>query len=164
MDVSFPSIADVRRKGQNHGMRIAAVSAELHVFDEKVNFACPIRLAVSFVDGSVMRLRGSGDGEGLIVDRLPLEEPMDMAQYGRTATFDFTDRMDGTLRGTVIVETLAIRNPSGKLIGLAITREMREPFCIWIDGDEFHWGPLSALRSHDWLAGSEPEIEGPLAI
>ena len=145
-------------------MRITAISAELHVFDEKVNFAKPIRLAVSFDDGSFIRLRGSGDGEGLVVDRLPLEAPMDMEEIGRIATFDFTDELDRSLRGAVIVGSLAIRNPDGKLIGLAVTREIGESFCIWIDGDEFHWGPVFALMSHDWLAGSEPEIKGPLVI
>jgi len=67
-------------------------------------------------------------------------------------------------RGAAIEALLAIRNPERKLIGVALSRENREQFCIWIDGDEFHWGPASALRNHDWLTGWEPEIERPLAI
>ena len=143
-------------------MRIAAVRAELHIFGGKANFARPLRLAVSFDDGSLVRLRGSGDGEGMIVDRLPLEQPMDMEEYGRTATFDITDRLDRSLGGAAIGGLLAIRNPDGKLTGVALSREGREQFCIWIDGDEFHWGPASALESQDWMAGSEPENRGSI--
>lgn len=150
---------------QNAAMRILSVSAELHVFGAHVNYEEPLRFAVNFDDGSLIRLRGMGDGEGVIIDRLPLEKPMDFEEYGRTATFDVTERLDETLRNSEVHELLAIRSPSSKLIGLALARDGAEHFCIWMDGgDEFRWGPESVLTNWTWAPGGDGKIGGAIQI
>lgn len=145
-------------------MKIASISAELHAFEGHVNYDEPLRLAVDFDDGSSIRLCGIGDGEGVILDRLPLEEPMDFEECGRTAIFDVTERLDETLRNAEIQELLAIRNPSNKLIGLALSREGNEPFCIWMDGDEFHWGVTSVLFGWAWAPDGGGKIGGAIKV
>jgi hypothetical protein len=145
-------------------MKLNAVEAELHVFHGEVKWATPIRLAISFADGSRLRLSGAGDGETLLVDRERLEPPLDMEEYGRTATFDVTDRLDPTLRSAVIGDPIAIRRPSDQLVGLALPRENGEAFCVWIDGDEFHSGSEGDLKRHDWLPGEEPALDGNLGV
>ena len=76
-------------------MRIAAILAELHVFGGEANFSRPLRLAVSFDDGSLVRLRGSGDGEEMIVD-----DSRRTHGHGRIRPdrdIDITDRLDRSL-------------------------------------------------------------------
>ncbi len=143
-------------------MKILAVNAELHIFAGEVDWARPLRLQILFGDGAALRLRGSGDGEGLVVDRLPLEPPMDMGEYGRTDIFEITDRLEPALRHDVVGEPVAIRNPAGRLIGLALPCPDGEQFCIWINGDEFHWGPETALKEDYWPDSAIPALAGPL--
>ncbi|HEX8192088.1 MAG TPA: hypothetical protein VF552_04245 [Allosphingosinicella sp.] len=143
-------------------MELSAVTAELHVFDGEVKWATPIRLAISFADGSHLRLSGAGDGQTLCVDRQQLEPPVDMGEYGRTAIFDLTDRLDATLRSAVVGSPVAIRLPSDQLVGLALPREVGDSFCVWIDGDEFHWGTEGELMRHEWLPGEQPVLAGNL--
>lgn len=142
-------------------MKILAVEAELHIFADEVNWARPLRLRILFGDGTALRLRCSGDGEGLIVERLPLEPPMDMGEYGRTDIFDITDRLEPALKHEAIGEPRTIRSPAGRLIGLALPRPHGAPFCIWINGDEIRWGPQGALREDDWVDGGIPALAGP---
>ena len=89
---------------------------------------------------------------------------MDFEECGGTATFDVTERLDETLRNAEIQELLAIRNPSNKLIGLAFSREGNEPFCIWMDGDEFHWGMASVLGGWAWPPNGFGKVGGALKV
>jgi hypothetical protein len=142
-------------------MKITAVDAELHVFEEQVNWDQPIRLAVRFEDGSHLRLRCSGDGDKLIADRLPLEEPFDMGEAGRTEIFEFTDRLDARLRGARADHLMAIID-AGQLIGFAVRLTGEEHFCFWVHDDEFYWGSETALKNDHWIEGRDPHVGGPL--
>lgn len=137
-------------------MKIVSVRADLHVFDGVVNHAEPIRLALEFEGCPPLRLCLSGDGEGFILDRLPLEGPLEMDEFGRIETFEIGGRLG--LVGREVERLLSIRLPGGKLAGLALDGGDRAPFCIWNDGDTFHWGDEAALNRHDWL----PEARGSI--
>ena len=143
-------------------MKIIAVKAELHIFSGEVNWARPLRLQICLADGGAFRLRIAGDGGGLVVERLPLEPPLDMGEYGRTGIFDFTDRLGPATTLEAIGEPLAIRNRAGLLIGLALPRTGGERFCIWVNGDEFRWGPEDALKEDYWPGGRPPALSGSL--
>ncbi|HYI41171.1 MAG TPA: hypothetical protein VE053_12720 [Allosphingosinicella sp.] len=143
-------------------MKILAINAELHIIAGRTNWKEPLRLQICFTDGSTLRLGVSGDGEGLILDRLPLEPPMDLEEHGRTETFDFTDRLEPTLKGVLIGEPAAIRSSAGRLIGLAVPRPGGEPFCIWINGDAFRWGPQAGIEEDYWVDDDIPALGGPL--
>lgn len=145
-------------------MGLLAIKAELHIFDEEVGWAHPLRLQLLFPDGTALRLRIPGDGEGLILDRLPLEPPMDLEEYGRTGIFDITDRLDPALRRCAAGDPLAVRNAAGRLVGLALPGRDREPFCIWINMDEFRWGSPGALAEDYWPDETTPVIAGPLPL
>lgn len=140
-------------------MKIVAVKAELHISGDEVYWARPIRLLICIADGADLRLRAAGDGEGLIVDNLPLEPPMDLGEYGRTEIFDITDRLEPALKQEAIGEPLAIRNPAGRLIGLALPRLDGEQFCIWINGDEIRWGSEAGLKADYRVGGPTPRLD-----
>jgi hypothetical protein len=142
-------------------MKIAAVLAELHIFSDEVNWRHPLRLQIRFEDGTTLRLRISGNGEELLLDRLLLEPPMDMAEAGRTDSLDFTDRLDPALKHQALGEPLAIHNQRGMLVGLALPQSDGERFCVWINGDEFRWGPEAALEEDYWPDGWTPAVDGP---
>ena len=140
-------------------MRIVAVMAEIHIFGDEANWASPIRLRICSADGTALRLQIAGDGEGLIVDGLPLEPPMDLGEYGRTEIFDVTDRLDPALRHETLGEPVAIRNRAGRLIGLAWPRPEGEHFCIWINGDEIRWGTEGRLEGDYWPDEQVPTLD-----
>ncbi len=144
-------------------MKITSVDAELHVFEEQVNWDQPIRLAMRFEDGSHLRLKRSGDGDMLIGDWLPLEEPCDMGEAGRTEIFEFTDRLDERLRGAQADDLMAI-NDAGRLIGIAVPLRHDEPFCFWVHDDEFYWGSEMALKNDFWIEGRDPQVGGTLPL
>jgi hypothetical protein len=144
-------------------MKITAVDAELHVFDEEVNWTQPIRLSLKFEDGSHLRLGHSGNGDRLVIDRLPLEKPLDMGEAGRTEIIDFTNRLDDRLRGVPSDALTAIKD-AGQLIGFAVRYEAGELFCFWVHDDEFYWGSEATLKNDHWVEGHEPQLDGPLPL
>lgn len=140
-------------------MKILAVMAELHIVSDEANWARPIRLRICSADGTALRLQVAGDGEGLIVDDLPLEPPMDLGEYGRTEIFDVTDRLEPALKHETVGEPVAIRNRGGRLIGLAWPRPDGEHLCIWINGDEIRWGTEARLKEDYWADGRTPRLD-----
>lgn len=142
-------------------MKIVAVTAELYIFGDEVDWERPIRLLVRSADGAALRLQAAGDGEGLIVEDLPLEPPMDLGEHGRTGIFDVADRLEPALRREALGEPVAIRNRAGRLIGLAWLRPRGERFCIWINGDEIRWGTEARLKEDYWADGRTPRLDGP---
>ena len=145
-------------------MKLAAIHADLHVFDGEVNFGAPLRLLLRFKDGAQLRLQVAGDGEGMVLDRLPLEAPFDMGECGRVDRFDVTARLFPALAGAPIERLRAIDIRAGKRIGLALCRAGGEAFCFWVDGDAFHWGTASALAAWSWPPGEAPAIADEIVI
>ena len=147
---------------QNRRMKSVAVIAELHIFDGEADWKRPVRLQIRYGGGPALRLLGAGDGEGLVVDRLPLEPPVDMGEYGRTDIFDITDRLGPALQREAVGEPVAIRNPARRLIGLALPQPDGRHFCIWFAGDEFRWGSAAELEDDYRPDGETPSLGGPL--
>jgi hypothetical protein len=145
-------------------MLIAHIQAELHVFEEVVDYAKPIRILITFDNGTFLRLRPGGDGEELVVDRLPLEDPVNMGKYGSTEIIDVTECSFKILKGASVGPPLAIRNLRGKLIGIALLRSGNDLFCVWINDDEFHWGDFDLLTEEMKSFSSVVKIEEGIYI
>ena len=137
-------------------MRISKFESGLQVCDGRVDWSRPIRLAVRFDDGSNLRLQVGGDGRTLVVDRDEQELAFDLGEFGRFGTHEIANRVDPTLRNAAVGEPIGIRDRAGRLIGMALPRPETEAFCIWVDGDEFYWGPESSLVAYEWPEGVEP--------
>jgi hypothetical protein len=144
-------------------MILASIQAELHIFGVP-NYDHPLRLLLRFEDGVQLRLRLAGDGAGMVLDPLPLETPFDMGESGRVDRFDVTARLFPALAGATIVRLRSIATPAGRCVGLALCGREGDTFCFWVDGDEFHWGPASALAAWDWLPGEAPAIADEIAV
>ena len=143
-------------------MKLSAIHADLHAYEGKVNWAEPVRLALSFDDGSKLRLGVGGDGQTLTIDRLPLTGPIDMDEYGCVEVHDYADVLRPGLRDAELARPQVIRDGAGRAIGLALPLAGDETFCFWADGDRLYWGDEMELRTHDWLAEAEPRIAEPL--
>lgn len=142
-------------------MKLSAIHADLHSYEGKVNWAEPARLALSFDDGSLLRLGVGGDGATLRIDRLSLEGPIDMGEYGRVEVHDYADLLRPGLKGAELERVRVIRDSAGRVIGLALPLAGRETFCFWADEDRLYWGDEERLGTHDWLTGVEPRIAEP---
>jgi hypothetical protein len=143
-------------------VELSAILADLHVFDGRPNRAEPLRLELAFGDGSRLRLGVGGDGATLVVDRLPLEAPVDLGDHGRVEADDLTDAIAPDLRGARVGAPVLLSDRSGRRIGLSLPLAGGEALCFWVDGDRLHWGRGGELAGHDWLPGSEPVGEAPL--
>lgn len=158
------SVADYRGSLQKRPMKILAIKAELHIFAGRVRWAQPLRLQICFADGSTLRLGVAADGEGLVVDRLPLDPPADLDEYGRTDIFDVTASLDPKLKDEDVGKPMAIRNSGGRLVGLSLPHQSAESFCLWINGDEIRWGREGSLEEDCWPDGATPAPTGPLLV
>lgn len=139
-------------------MKLCAVDADLHSYEGKVNWPEPASLALSFDDGSRLRLGVGGDGATLRIDRLPLEGPIDMEEYGRVEVHDYADFLRPGLKWAGLERPRVIRDSAGRTIGLALPLACGETFCFWADGDRLFWGDEAELGAHDWPGGVEPRI------
>ncbi|MFL6843662.1 MAG: hypothetical protein ACJ8ER_02135 [Allosphingosinicella sp.] len=119
-------------------MKLSAILADLHVFEGQVNWAKPLRLALVFDDGSSLRLDVGAEGETLIVDRLPLEGPIDMDDYGRVEVHDITHLLGAGLGRIEAGPPVVVRDEAGRAIGVSVPLVGRETLCFWADGDELH--------------------------
>mgnify|MGYP004491465493 CR=1 FL=1 len=142
-------------------MRLVGVEADLHVFEGKPNWGEPLRIALRFDDGSSLRLGVGGDGETLKIDRLPLEGPFDMEEYGRVEVHDFAGALGPGLRGARLEPLRVIRDREGRSMGLALPFAGGGTVCIWADGDRLHWGDEAALLRHHKLPEVEPRLAEP---
>ena len=135
-------------------MRLVSITANRHIFDGKVN-GSPLRLLLAFDNGRQLRLRGAADGEGMILEDRPLDEPCDLEEYGRTDIADVTRSLFPTLGG---MEVAAIRALAlhGKRVGVRLDAADGDAFHFWVAGDELYWGDESALLAEDWLDGIVP--------
>src|SRR5687768_5113054 len=111
-------------------MRLGAILADVHVFDEP-SIRTPVRLMLSFSDGSFIRLKGSGDGTRMILDDLPLEGPFDLEEYGRVEVCDITREIDPSLVNAEIDTPRLIVTADGRTAGIALLRPGAPAFCIW---------------------------------
>jgi hypothetical protein len=140
-------------------VQVSKIKAELLIYHEETNWDQPVRIQIDFDNGLSVRLR-STDGEILVIDQLPLEEPCDMDEYGSTNIFEISNHIGfpfATNRGPV----MHIRSSFGDLVGLAFTLDGGEFFAIWVGGDEFWWGNKSDLESFDWGPDWAPKIAEP---
>ncbi|HYE27369.1 MAG TPA: hypothetical protein VEA61_03945 [Allosphingosinicella sp.] len=123
--------------------RLLAITAELHVFDEVVNWRQPLRLGLVLEGRPFLRIREQR-GDSIGFDDRPLEAA-DLGEGGRVEVHDFTHRIDPTLRGAALDALRAIEGSDGRTLGLALILRNRRPFWIYIEDDEFHWTAEPAL-------------------
>jgi hypothetical protein len=133
-------------------MRLNSVGANRHIFGDQVN-GKPLRLLLRFDGGRALRL--AGDGEGMIADDGPLDEPFEMGESGQVDVADVTETLFPTLRGVEVsgVEALILK---GRRVGARLNVIGAEPFHVWVDGDELYWGDEATLVIHEWLDGIAP--------
>lgn len=144
------------------GMRLTAVTANQHVFDCQVS-GRPLRLLLSFDNGRSLRLAVTGDGSGMLVDDLPLEEPFDMVEYGSVVVEDVTGALFPNLGAAEVtgVRALAL---DARQVGVQLRLGSDEVFHFWVEDDELFWGDEAALTAHGWLDGSSPTAGEPLKV
>ena len=138
-------------------MRLESIAANRHLFEGRVN-GKPVRLRLTFGHGPSLRLQVAGDGERLIVDEGPLDEPFDMGEGGRIDVADVTGPLFPQLGGAEVsgIRTLV---GDGRPVGIRLDLAGGGAFHFWADGDELHWGDDSALERHDW-PGAVPQPAG----
>lgn len=137
-------------------MLLTCITANRHISVGRVN-GKPLRLLLNFEGGRSLRLAVAGDGEQMIVDGLPIEAPVDLADAGAVDVADVTEVLDGDLRDAAVDKVGAlIRN--GRQVGVQLVHAANEAFHIWVDGDELHWGPMGTLIRYDWLHGLVPAL------
>jgi hypothetical protein len=133
--------------------------AELHVYDDVVNWETPIRIRVELPTGEKFRLRGGASGEGVVIDDLPLEGPFDMDEYGRVEIHEATEHF-GLTNARLQCPPQAIVTLYNELVGVAFHLETDAYFCNC--GDDLRWGSQELLLGDYWLPNFMPRIAGRL--
>jgi len=145
-------------------MKLISITANLHSFNGELNWTDPTRVRLAFSDGRSLRVRVATDGESIVLDDLPLDEPFDMGQYGRVEVHDFHNRIEPLLLDSEIATLNAIHDGNGRMIGLAVQRIEGIAFCLWNYGDELHYGDFGGLLTHDWGPQAKPMIGSPIML
>ncbi|TSD87868.1 hypothetical protein FFK22_015535 [Mycobacterium sp. KBS0706] len=145
-------------------MKLISITANLHSFKGELNWTDPTRVRLVFSDGKSLRVRVASDGESVILDDLPLDEPFDMGEYGRVEVHDFHNGVDPLLLSSEIATLNAILDGDGRMIGLAVQRIEGIAFCLWNYGDELHYGEFGALLAYDWEPQAKPMIGPPIML
>jgi hypothetical protein len=135
-------------------MRLTSISANRHIFEGRLN-GKPLHLLLNFASGRSLRLAVAADAEGIIVDDQPLDEPADLGELGTIDIAEVTDFVGANLREAQ-VENVRALVLNGRRVGVQLALATSEPFHVWVDGDELHWGPSSALFEHHWIDGLAP--------
>ena len=99
----------------------------------------------------------------MIADNVPLDSPLDMAEYGKTDIADVTQTLFPALYDVEVTGVNALAS-NGICVGVQLDIASDEPFNFWIDGDELHWGNETALASHDWMDGMVPSASGRIVV
>lgn len=143
-------------------MRLDSIAANRHLFEGRVN-GKPVRLLLKFRAGRSLRLQIAGDGERMIIDDGPLDDPLDMGEYGRIDVADVTPTLFPRLGGAEVAGLRALAL-NGRQVGLKLGLAGGAAFHFWVDGDELHWGDEAALIGHDWLDDAVPAPSEPIAM
>ena len=135
-------------------MRLLGITANRHIYDGMAN-GKPLRLLLAFDGNRRLRLSVAGDGERMIIDGEPLENPVDLDECGRIDVADVTRLLFPMLDGLEVaaIHALTLRD---RWVGARLDAEGGGCFNFWADGDELHWGDEGAFLSHDWLNGEVP--------
>lgn len=140
-------------------MRLTAIHANRHIFEGQPN-GKPIRLLLRFADSRSLRIGVTGDGFRAPIDRLPLDQPFDMAEYGQVDVADVTAMVGAHLRGAEVTSLHAL-TVDGNDIGMRLGFDANATLNIWVDGDELHWGDAEALAAYRWPGDGVP-VEGAM--
>jgi hypothetical protein len=138
-------------------MRLTSISANHHIFEGRVH-GKPLRLLLNFDSGRSLRLAVAGDGEQMIADQQPLDEPFEMGAAGAVVVVDDVTEALGVELSGEQVEDIRFLNWHGRRVGVRLALATGAAFHIWVDGDELHWGNIDALSSHQWLGGTIPSL------
>lgn len=137
-------------------MRVTSITANRHIFAGRLN-GKPLRLLVSFDDSRTLRLAVAGDGEQMIFDDQPLDQPFEMAEAGAVDIADVTEALVDYLRNA-LVENVRALDWDGRHVGVQLALTRGRAFYIWVDGDELHWGGEPALIAHEWPEAMAPTL------
>ncbi len=140
-------------------MRLTALYANRHIFEGQPS-GKPIRLLLRFADSRSLRIGVAGDGFRATIDRLPLDQPFDMAEYGQVDVADVTAMAGAHLRGGEVTSLHAL-TVDGNDIGMRLGFDANATLNIWVDGDELHWGDAEALAAYRWPGDGVP-VEGAM--
>ncbi|MGK9169808.1 hypothetical protein KXR53_26075 [Inquilinus limosus] len=146
---AFDHVADVLDQAHHRSMRLISITANLHSFNGELNWANPIMVRLAFNNGRAVRVRVAADGESVILDDLPLDQPCDMGQYGRIEVHDFSSKIDPLFLNSETITSSAIHSDDGRMVGLAVQRSEEVAFCFWNYGDELHYGDFGALLAYE---------------
>lgn len=133
-------------------MLLKSVLAEVHVW-QGGDSDRPSALLLTFEEER-LRLRVAGDGQGMLLDREPLE-PVDMGEAGLTKVVDVTRLLDPRLEAANVA-TLRSLKLAGTRVGIQLVLSDGEPFHFWAESDELWWGDTAALVAHTWLDARAP--------
>ncbi|WP_337846131.1 hypothetical protein [Sphingomonas sp.] len=143
-------------------MRLTAIHANRHLFEGQPS-GTPIRLLLRFADSRSLRIGVAGDRFRAMVDRLPLDRPFDVAEYGQVDVADVTDMIAAHLRGAGVTLLHALTR-DGHDVGVRLGFDANMTLNIWVDGDELHWGDAEAFAAHDWLGAELPVAGSPIGL
>ncbi|UKK84471.1 hypothetical protein L7H23_18170 [Sphingopyxis sp. BSN-002] len=143
-------------------MKLICVTANRHIFDGQTN-GKPVRLRLTFEGNVALRLQVAGDGERMLVDDGPIDEPFDMDEYGGMDIADVTRSLFPTLVGREIVDADSLAR-NERCVGLRLNQTDGEPFYFWVDGDELGWGDEAALARHSWAHAPAPIVSGHITL
>ena len=91
----------------------------------------------------------------MLVDNLPLDEPVDLEEAGRVAVEDMTQSLDARLQDAEVEEARTLEL-NGQRVGVRLLLSSGEAVHFWVDDDELFWGGEDALAVHPWLDGLAP--------
>jgi hypothetical protein len=143
-------------------LRLTAIHANRHLFEGQPS-GKPIRLLLRFADSRSLRIGVAGDGFRAMVDRLPLDPPFDMAEYGQVDAAEVTDMIGAHLRGAEVTSLHALTR-DGHDIGVRMEFAASATLNIWVDGDELHWGDPEALAAYRWPGDGVPVAGAMIAM
>lgn len=137
-------------------MKIRLISADLFSFDEVLDWKHPMSVRIEFSDNVAIRIRGASDGASIVVDDHPLNDPVDMAEYGKTEIHDLTERLGICTSSPDIVAVNKIIDANNIVVGLALLSVDGPVLCVWNYGDELYYGSFAEMVEYDW--GERPQI------
>lgn len=147
-----------RGRPERRDFRLLAITVELHVFHDELNWEEPLKLGVEISGQRFIRMwQQRGDRVGF--DRQALQ-PEDFGAAGRVEVHDITDRLYPGIRNIEVSEVRVVET-GDEPVGLALLGSGRNAFCLWIDEGRLNWGEEAALGSS--RAGEGARIGGLLS-
>lgn len=97
----------------------------------------------------MVRIRGAGDGESVIVADEKLEEPANCSEFGARDVTSLTEHVPPRCFGSEI-EGFSDVFCCGRLVGIAVRLEGDLTLCVWNYGDELYYGEVAKMLAQDW--------------